>query len=121
MQPSAPNAWSGRIYNADDGQSYTSAVTQIDAGRLEVRGCVGALCGNETWSRTSRDGGGCSATTSMASRACTLRSHLIDAACSMSAIIPIATKLCFAAKRCDVPIFCASHPSACARSRILRD
>ena len=52
MQPSAPNTWSGRIYNADDGQSYTSTVTQIDAGRLEVRGCVGALCGSETWSRT---------------------------------------------------------------------
>jgi uncharacterized protein (DUF2147 family) len=54
MQPSAPNAWSGRIYNADDGQSYASTVTQIDAGRLEVKGCVGALCGSETWSRAAR-------------------------------------------------------------------
>jgi uncharacterized protein (DUF2147 family) len=54
MQPSAPNTWSGRIYNADDGQSYTSTVTQIDAGRLEVRGCVGALCGSETWTRAAR-------------------------------------------------------------------
>ncbi|WP_315835242.1 DUF2147 domain-containing protein [Bradyrhizobium prioriisuperbiae] len=54
MKPSAPNAWSGRIYNADDGQSYASTVTQIDAGRLEVKGCVGALCGSETWSRAAR-------------------------------------------------------------------
>ncbi len=54
MKPSAPNTWTGRIYNADDGQSYSSTVSQIDAGRLEVRGCVGALCGSETWSRTTR-------------------------------------------------------------------
>jgi uncharacterized protein (DUF2147 family) len=54
MRPSASNAWSGRIYNADDGKSYSSTVTQIDAGRLEVRGCVGALCGSETWTRTTR-------------------------------------------------------------------
>lgn len=54
MKPSGPNAWSGRIYNADDGQSYASTVTQTDAGRLEVKGCVGALCGSETWSRAAR-------------------------------------------------------------------
>lgn len=53
MQQSGPNSWSGRIYNADDGQSYASTVTQVDAGRLEVRGCVGALCGTEMWTRTS--------------------------------------------------------------------
>lgn len=54
MQPSGPNAWTGRIYNADDGQSYASTVTQIDAERLDVKGCVGALCGGETWTRTTR-------------------------------------------------------------------
>ncbi len=54
MKPSGPNVWSGRIYNADDGQSYASTVTQTDAARLEVRGCVGALCGTEVWTRTTR-------------------------------------------------------------------
>ncbi|MEW6642619.1 MAG: DUF2147 domain-containing protein [Pseudomonadota bacterium] len=54
MQQSAANGWSGRIYNADDGQSYASSVTALDPGRLEVRGCVGALCGTEIWTRTTR-------------------------------------------------------------------
>jgi len=54
MQQSAANSWSGRIYNADDGQSYASTVTALDQGRLEVRGCVGALCGTEIWTRTAR-------------------------------------------------------------------
>lgn len=54
MQPSTPNAWSGRIYNADNGQSYASTITQLDAERLEVRGCAGPLCGSEIWTRTTR-------------------------------------------------------------------
>jgi uncharacterized protein (DUF2147 family) len=54
MQPSGPNAWSGVVYNADDGQSYASTVTQLDANRLEVRGCVGALCGSEIWTHSTR-------------------------------------------------------------------
>jgi uncharacterized protein (DUF2147 family) len=54
MKTSGPNAWSGHIYNADDGKTYTSTVTLIDATRLEVRGCVGPLCGSETWSRIKR-------------------------------------------------------------------
>jgi uncharacterized protein (DUF2147 family) len=54
MQPSGPNAWSGVIYNADDGQSYASTVAQLDTNRLEVRGCVGALCGSEIWTRSTR-------------------------------------------------------------------
>ncbi len=54
MLPSAPNAWSGRVYNADDGKSYASTVTLLDAGRLEVRGCAGALCGSEVWTRGVR-------------------------------------------------------------------
>ncbi|MGO9357504.1 MAG: DUF2147 domain-containing protein [Xanthobacteraceae bacterium] len=53
MKPAGPNSWSGQIYNADNGQIYESTVTVVDAGRLEVRGCVGVLCGSETWSRVS--------------------------------------------------------------------
>ncbi|WP_084030764.1 DUF2147 domain-containing protein [Bradyrhizobium paxllaeri] len=54
MRPAKANTWSGRIYNADSGQTYASTVTQLDPARLEVRGCVGALCGSELWTRTSR-------------------------------------------------------------------
>jgi uncharacterized protein (DUF2147 family) len=52
MRPDGPNRWSGRIYNADDGQSYQSHISVAGPDALKVEGCVGALCGGETWSRT---------------------------------------------------------------------
>jgi uncharacterized protein (DUF2147 family) len=54
MQPSGPNKWSGQIYNADDGSTYASSVSVTGADSLRVEGCVGALCGGETWTRAGR-------------------------------------------------------------------
>ena len=54
MQPSGPGKWSGQIYNADDGNSYVSNISLLGPDSLKVEGCVGALCGSETWSRSSR-------------------------------------------------------------------
>jgi uncharacterized protein (DUF2147 family) len=54
MLPSGPNQWSGRIYNADDGNTYASNVSVSGSGMLRVEGCVGALCGGESWTRSSR-------------------------------------------------------------------
>jgi uncharacterized protein (DUF2147 family) len=54
MQPSAPNKWSGQIYNADDGSNYASSVSVAGPATLRVEGCVGALCGGETWTRVGR-------------------------------------------------------------------
>ena len=51
MQPSGANRWSGQIYNADDGNMYASHISVMDAGSLKVEGCVGAICGGETWTR----------------------------------------------------------------------
>jgi uncharacterized protein (DUF2147 family) len=51
MQPAGPNKWSGQIYNADDGSTYASSVSVTGAETLRVEGCVGALCGGETWTR----------------------------------------------------------------------
>ena len=53
MRASGPNKWSGEIYNADDGKTYASTVTYQEGDKLEVQGCVGSLCGSETWSRSS--------------------------------------------------------------------
>ena len=52
MRAAGPNKWSGRIYNADDGKTYASTVTFQDGDKLDVQGCVGSLCGSETWSRS---------------------------------------------------------------------
>jgi uncharacterized protein (DUF2147 family) len=52
MRPSADNKWSGQIYNADDGNSYISHISVSGPDSLRVEGCVGPLCGGETWSRS---------------------------------------------------------------------
>jgi len=54
MRPWGPNKWSGQIYNADDGKSYASHISVSGPGTLRVEGCVGVLCGGETWTRSSR-------------------------------------------------------------------
>jgi uncharacterized protein (DUF2147 family) len=54
MRPSGQNRWSGQIYNADDGNSYVSNVALSGADTLRVEGCVGMLCGGETWTRAER-------------------------------------------------------------------
>jgi uncharacterized protein (DUF2147 family) len=54
MRAAAANKWSGRIYNADDGRSYASMISVSGPDTLRVEGCVGALCGGETWARSAR-------------------------------------------------------------------
>jgi uncharacterized protein (DUF2147 family) len=54
MHQSGPSKWSGQIYNADDGNSYASSISLSGPDTLRVEGCVGALCGGETWTRVGR-------------------------------------------------------------------
>lgn len=55
MRPSGPSKWTGQIYNADDGGTYVSHVTHDGGDALRVEGCVGVICGGETWTRIARD------------------------------------------------------------------
>ena len=54
MHASGPGKWSGRIYNADDGGIYVSHVAFTGGNTLRVEGCVGIICGGETWTRVGR-------------------------------------------------------------------
>jgi uncharacterized protein (DUF2147 family) len=54
MRSAGPDKWSGHIYNADDGYTYTSNVSVAGPDSLKVEGCVGSLCGGENWTRSSR-------------------------------------------------------------------
>jgi uncharacterized protein (DUF2147 family) len=54
MHAAGPNKWSGQIYNADDGKSYASNISVAGPDSLRVEGCVGPLCGGETWTRSRR-------------------------------------------------------------------
>ena len=46
--------WSGEVYNAKDGKTYSSTIKPIGSDKLEIQGCVlGFLCGGETWTRVA--------------------------------------------------------------------
>jgi uncharacterized protein (DUF2147 family) len=46
--------WEGQVYNAKDGQSYSSTIKPVGPDQLEIQGCVlGFLCGGETWTRVA--------------------------------------------------------------------
>lgn len=46
------DAWEGQVYNAKDGQFYSSTIKPVGTDQLEIQGCVlGFLCGGETWTR----------------------------------------------------------------------
>ena len=46
--------WEGQVYNAKDGQTYTSKIKPVGRDQLEIQGCVlGFLCGGETWTRVA--------------------------------------------------------------------
>ncbi|MEW6256369.1 MAG: DUF2147 domain-containing protein [Pseudomonadota bacterium] len=49
----AGGSWSGgKIYNPDDGKTYTATLTLKGDNTLEVRGCVFVpLCQTQTWTR----------------------------------------------------------------------
>ena len=50
----AVDQWEGQVYNAKDGQFYSSMIKPIGSDQLEIQGCVlGFLCGGETWTRVA--------------------------------------------------------------------
>jgi uncharacterized protein (DUF2147 family) len=53
MRPGGtPNQWSGNVYNASDGKTYSGSFTLIDANSAELKGCVlSVLCKSQTWTR----------------------------------------------------------------------
>src|ERR1700694_4251627 len=51
---SGADQWEGQVYNAKDGQYYSSTIKPLDPDHLEIQGCVlGFLCGGETWTRVA--------------------------------------------------------------------
>ena len=46
--------WEGQVYNAKDGQTYSSTIKPVGPDQIEIQGCVlGFLCGGETWTRVA--------------------------------------------------------------------
>jgi uncharacterized protein (DUF2147 family) len=54
LRPSGtPEQWSGDLYNADDGRTYSGSFTLTGASTAELKGCVlgGLICKAQTWTR----------------------------------------------------------------------
>ena len=55
MKPSGPEKWSGQVYNAEDGKTYTGHITMQGAGALKLEGCAlgGLICKAQSWTRVN--------------------------------------------------------------------
>ncbi len=51
-----PGHWSGEVFVPDLGRTVAGTLTVIDAGTIEVAGCVipGIVCQTQVWTRTRR-------------------------------------------------------------------
>ncbi|MET0666945.1 MAG: DUF2147 domain-containing protein [Methyloceanibacter sp.] len=54
LAPSAPGVWTGKIYNPEDGGTYSVTLTVVSRQQLKLKGCKGwVMCGERVWLRTS--------------------------------------------------------------------
>jgi uncharacterized protein (DUF2147 family) len=54
MKPSGTNQWSGEVYNAQDGKTYSGSFTMTGANTAELKGCVmSVICKSQTWTRAN--------------------------------------------------------------------
>ena len=54
LTPSAPSTWTGKIYNPEDGRTYSATLTVLSHKRIHLRGCKAwLLCGERQWFRTA--------------------------------------------------------------------
>ena len=52
MTRAKPNQWDGKIYNSQDGHTYSASIKLVNSNVLRVEGCfLGFLCGGENWTR----------------------------------------------------------------------
>ena len=52
MTQAKANRWDGKIYNSEDGRTYSANISMRNPDTLRVEGCViGILCGGENWTR----------------------------------------------------------------------
>jgi uncharacterized protein (DUF2147 family) len=54
LVPSAPSTWNGKIYNPEDGRTYTATLTVLSRKQILLKGCKAwLLCGERNWLRTA--------------------------------------------------------------------
>ena len=53
LMPAAGGGWSGRIYNPEDGKTYSATVRRTASDTLLVEGCVLFICQKQVWRKAS--------------------------------------------------------------------
>jgi uncharacterized protein (DUF2147 family) len=55
MKPNGANKWSGSVYNAEDGKTYSGNITMTGDNALQLQGCAlgGLVCKSQTWTRAN--------------------------------------------------------------------
>ena len=54
MKPSGtPDQWSGNVYNASDGKTYSGTFTMTGPNTADLKGCVLFICKSQTWMRAN--------------------------------------------------------------------
>ena len=55
MKPNGPNKWSGQVYNAEDGKTYSGNLTEHGPTSVRLEGCAlgGLVCKGQNWTRVN--------------------------------------------------------------------
>jgi uncharacterized protein (DUF2147 family) len=55
MKPNGTGKWSGQVYNAEDGKTYSGNLTYTGGDSLQLQGCAlgGLVCKSQTWTKVN--------------------------------------------------------------------
>ncbi|MBV8838824.1 MAG: DUF2147 domain-containing protein [Alphaproteobacteria bacterium] len=55
MKPAGSGKWSGQVYNAEDGKTYSGNLTFTGGNSLQLQGCAlgGLVCKGQTWTKAN--------------------------------------------------------------------
>jgi uncharacterized protein (DUF2147 family) len=55
MKPAGADKWSGQVYNAEDGKTYSGNLTFSGGSSLQLQGCAlgGLVCKGQTWTKAN--------------------------------------------------------------------
>ena len=53
MKADGADKWSGQVYNAEDGKTYSGSFALSAANKADLKGCVAIICKTKTWTRTN--------------------------------------------------------------------
>ena len=55
MKPAGTDKWTGQVYNAEDGKTYSGNLTFSGGDSLKLQGCAlgGLVCKSQTWTKVN--------------------------------------------------------------------